>query len=59
MEAHHNMTTAAFLERSREVELSATPGFKEWHEGVEALQRWKETRVEYERLLDVMKISAS
>ncbi len=59
MEARHGMTTTAFLDRARRGELLATPDFKEWHEGIEALRNWKEKRVEYERLLEVMKISAS
>jgi len=59
MEKRHNMTTAAFLDRARQEELPATPDFKEWHESVEALQRWKDKRIEYERLLGIMKISAS
>jgi hypothetical protein len=59
MEARHGMTTAAFLDRARGGELPETPDFREWHAGIEALQRWKEKRVEYERLLEVMKISAS
>ena len=52
------MTTPAFQDRSRRGELSAIPDFKEWHESIEALRRWKEKRVEYERLLGIMKISA-
>jgi hypothetical protein len=59
MEARHGMTTTAFLDRARQGGLSATPDFKEWHEGSEALQRWKAARAEYERLLGIMKISAS
>ena len=58
IEARHNMTTTAFLDRSRRGELSAIPDFKEWHESIEALRRWKEKQVEYERLLGIMKISA-
>ena len=59
MEARHNMTTTAFLDCLRGGELPATPDFGEWHAGVEALQRWKERRIEYEHLLCVMKISNS
>ena len=58
MEARHGMTTTAFLDRTRQGGLPASPDLKGWHEGIEALQRWSEKRVEYERLLDVMKISA-
>jgi len=59
MEARHGMTTTAFLARACLNELPATADFNEWHEGIEALRRWKEKRVEYERLLGIMKISAS
>jgi hypothetical protein len=53
------MTTAAFLDQAHRGELPAIPDFKEWQEGIEALRRWKEKGVEYERLLGIMKISAS
>lgn len=59
MEARHGMTSAAFLDSARLNKPPTTPDFKEWHEGIDALQRWRETRDEYERLLDLMKISAS
>jgi two-component SAPR family response regulator len=59
MEERHGMTTAVFLERKRLNELTENPDFKEWHEGIEALRRWSETRDEYERLLGIMKISAT
>jgi hypothetical protein len=59
LEARHTMTTEVFLERARQDELPAAANFKDWHEGIEALGRWKEKLVEYERLLGVMKISAS
>jgi hypothetical protein len=59
MEERHGMTTAAFLDRARRGELPENPDLKDWHEGIEALQRWSEKKVEYERLLGVMKISAS
>ncbi len=59
MEALHGMTTEAFLDRARRDKLPAADNFKDWHEGIEALGRWKEKLAEYERLLGLMKISAS
>ena len=59
MEVRHNMTTPAFQERMRLNELPPNADHKGWQEGIEALQRWSEKRSEYERLLNVMKISAS
>jgi len=58
-EARHGMTTTAFLDRARRGELPANLDLKGWQEGIEALRRWSEKQVEYERLLNVMKISAS
>ena len=59
MEARHGMTTQAFQERMGRGELPANSDLKEWQEGIEGLERWSEKRIEYERLLNVMKISAS
>lgn len=59
MEMLHGMTTATFMDRKRLGELPPIPDFKKWQETVEALQHWSATRDEYERLLDIMKISAS
>ena len=59
MEARYHMTTAAFQDRARLHQLPAISEFREWHEHIEALRRWKETREEYERLLGIMKISSS
>jgi hypothetical protein len=59
MEQRHNMTTAVFLDRARLGDLPAALDFKEWQGHADALQRWQETRDEYERLLGVMKISAA
>ena len=59
MEARHGMTTAVFLDPARLGELPATHDVRAWQEGVEGLRRWKQRQVEYERLLGVMKISAS
>jgi hypothetical protein len=59
MEARYGMTTMAFLDRARRGELPGNSDLKGWQEVIEALQRWSEKRVEYERLLDIMKISTS
>jgi hypothetical protein len=59
MEVRHGLTTTVFLDRERLNELPTTPDFKEWREGIEALRRWTETQDEYERLLSIMKLSAS
>ena len=59
LEARHGMTTAAFLGRMHQGEVPANLDHKDWHDSIEALRRWSEKRVEYERLLGVMKISAS
>jgi hypothetical protein len=58
MEARHNMTSTAFLDGARLSEPRANSDFEKWHEGIEGLRRWSEKRDEYERLLDLMKISA-
>ncbi len=59
MEARHGMTTEEFLERVRLGRLPAIPDFNEWQKSIEKLRYWTETRGEYHRLLDFMKVSAS
>jgi len=59
MEARHGMTTTVFKDRDRQGDIPATRDFTVWRDGVEALQRWNARRDEYERLLGIMKISAS
>ncbi len=59
MEGRHGMTTAAFLERFRLGELPATRDFSEWQSGFEALRYWTAALDEYQRLMEIMKISAS
>jgi len=59
MEKRHNMTTEAFLERFRRKEITPMRDFTEWLKASEELQRWTATRAEYERLLNLMKISNS
>ncbi len=58
MERRHSMTTAEFLARNRQGELPAQSDFGKWLRGSEALQYWSTARVEYERLMGIMKTSA-
>jgi len=59
LEELHGLTSAAFQDRMRQGDLPPSFAAQEWHDTIEALRRWKETQVEYERLLNTMKISAS
>jgi hypothetical protein len=59
MEARHSMTTVMFMDRNHRGDLPTTRDFTAWREGVDGLRHWSATKDEYERLLGIMKISAS
>lgn len=59
METLHGMSTAALVDGAQLNELPSPPDIKQWHEGIEAMRCWSEKRDEYERLLELMKISAA
>ncbi|HEY6011187.1 MAG TPA: hypothetical protein VIX18_06920, partial [Nitrospirota bacterium] len=59
MESNHSMTTEEFLDRFRRGTLAGASDFTEWRESAEALRYWTDTRGEYQRLLDCMKISVA